>query len=80
MEIVKQNVNDISTVVQKNLQQETVVLVDEKRPETYEQQQGNGNSDAGRESEWERQKEERKRKERSNANRFLQELRLGLLE
>ena len=72
--------NDISTVVQKNLQQETIVLVDEKRPEAYEQQQGNGNSDAGRESEWERQKEERKRKERSNANRFLQELRLGLLE
>ena len=80
LEIVKQNVNDISTVVQKNLQQETIVLVDEKRPEAYEQQQGNGNSDAGRESEWERQKEERKRKERSNANRFLQELTLGLLE
>lgn len=80
LEIVKQNVGDISTVVQKNLQEETIILVDEKTPEAYEQQQGNGNSDAGRESEWERQREQRERRARSNANRFLQELRLGLTE
>lgn len=80
LEIVKQNVGDISTVVQKNLQDETIILVDEKKPEAYEQQQGNGNSDARRESEWERQREQRERKARSNANRFLQELRLGLIE
>lgn len=79
LEILKQNVDDISHIVQKNLQEETIVYVDEKKTEHFEQQ-GNGNNDAGRESEWERQKEERRRRSRSSANRFLQELRLGLLE
>ncbi len=79
LEIVKQNISDISTVLQRNLQEETVILIDEKKAEAFEQQ-GNGNSDAGRESEWEREKEERKRRARSNSNRFLQELRLGLIE
>lgn len=77
LELVKKNVNDIRMVVQRNLQEDMVVFVDEKKAETFEQQ-GNGNSDAGRESEWERQREKRRRETRANENRFLQELRLGL--
>lgn len=77
LELVKNHVNDIRTVVQRNLQEDMMVFVDEKKAETFAQQE-RGNSDAGRESEWERQKEKRKREAQAGNHRFLQELRLGL--
>ncbi len=77
LELVKNHVNDIRMVVQRNLQEDMTVFVDEKKAETFAQQE-QGNSDAGRESEWERQKEKRKREAQVGSHRFLQELRLGL--
>ena len=35
LEILKQNVDDISHIVQKNLQEETIVYVDEKKTEAF---------------------------------------------
>ena len=78
LETVKQNMDDIRNIVQKNFQEETIVLVDENRTESYGQQESE-DSGAGRESEWERHKEQRRRKIRNSTNRFLQELRLGLV-
>ncbi len=77
LELVKNHVEDIRSVVQRNLQEDMTVFVDEKKAETFAQQD-QGNSDAGRESEWERQKEKRKREAQVGSHRFLQELRLGL--
>lgn len=79
LELLRNHADDIGAVIQKNLQQETIVYVDERKAEAF-YQQDSGNSDAGRESEWERHKEERQRKMRNGGSRFLQELRLGLLE
>lgn len=79
LELLKNHADDLGAMIQKNLQQETIVYVDETKAEAFEQQ-GGGNSDAGRESEWERHKEERQRRMRRGGSRFLQELRLGLLE
>ena len=77
LEIVKKNVQDIRMVLEKNLQEEPVVFVDEKKASEFFNEAGD-DSNARRESEWERHREKRRRESRESGNRFLQELRLGL--
>lgn len=77
MDMLAKNARELGAVMERNLGEETTVVV-EKKEMDYLHQNDKGHGDDRRQSEQERQREEQRKHSTDTSGQFLQRLRLGL--
>lgn len=78
MDMLAKNARELGAVMERNLGEETTVVV-EKKEMDYLHQNDNEQGDDRRQSEQERQREEQRKQSTDTSGQFLQRLRLGLV-